>query len=72
MALLVYFFGLFLPHILGARRAPTSGWWPCSFTCFVLFLFHFIVVYFYNTHHVLVALPQGVGGLAILFYSILF
>jgi hypothetical protein len=30
-------------------------------------LFLFIFVHFYNTHQVLVGLPQGVGGLAILF-----
>jgi hypothetical protein len=29
-----------------------------------------MLVYFYNTHQVLVGLPQGVGGLAILFYFI--
>jgi len=27
----------------------------------------FIFVYFHNTHQVLLGLPQGVGGLAILF-----
>jgi hypothetical protein len=30
-------------------------------------LFYFILVHFYNTHQVLVGLPQGVGGLAIYF-----
>jgi hypothetical protein len=30
--------------------------------------FYFILVYFYNTHEVIVGLPQGIGGLAILFY----
>jgi hypothetical protein len=29
--------------------------------------FNSILVYFYNMHQVLVGLPQGVGGLAILF-----
>jgi hypothetical protein len=38
------------------------------FMFFVCISFHFISVYFYNTHQVLVGLPQGVGGLAILFY----
>jgi hypothetical protein len=33
----------------------------------VALLFYFILVYFYNTHQVLVGLPQGVDGLAILF-----
>jgi hypothetical protein len=32
--------------------------------------FYFILVYFYNTHQVLVGLPRGVGGLAILHYII--
>jgi hypothetical protein len=30
-------------------------------------VFYFILVYFYNTHQVLVWLPNEVGGLAVLF-----
>jgi hypothetical protein len=71
MALLFYvthidfslFFSLFLQHAPGARRAPSRGWWPCYFILFIFILFHV-----YNTNQVLVGLPQGVGGLPILFY----
>jgi hypothetical protein len=35
-------------------------------------LFYFSLVHFYNTHQVLVRLPQGVGGLAILFYYMIY
>jgi hypothetical protein len=38
----------------------------------LLYLFYFILVYFYNMHQVLVGLPQGVGGLAILLYTFWF
>jgi len=31
-------------------------------------LFYFILVYFDNPHKVLVGLPQGLGGLVLLFY----
>ena len=81
MALLFYFdfdfdfdFDLFSQHAPGARRAPPRGWWPCSFILFVCaLLFHFILVSFHNnTHQVLVGIPQGVAGLAILFYFSLF
>jgi hypothetical protein len=36
----------------------------------VALLFYFILFYFYNMHQVLVGLPRGVGGLAILIYFI--
>jgi hypothetical protein len=39
---------------------------------FYFILLHFILVYFQNTHQVLVGLPQEVDGLAILFYFSLF
>jgi hypothetical protein len=42
--------------------------WPCYFILFYFISFYFIFVYSYNTHQVLVVLPQGVGGLAVLFY----
>jgi hypothetical protein len=35
-------------------------------------VFYFILVHFYNTHQVLVWVPQWVGGLAILFVCFLF
>jgi hypothetical protein len=39
----------------------------------VLFYFVLFLFYFYNTHQVLIlGPPQGIGGLAILFYFILF
>jgi hypothetical protein len=69
---ILFYFSLFLQHAPGARQAAPRGWWSCSFIflfCFVVF--YFILVYLYNTHQVLVGLPQGVSGLAILFYCIL-
>jgi hypothetical protein len=42
------------------------------FNLYYLILVYFILFYFYNTHQVLVGLPQGVGGVAILHYLILF
>jgi hypothetical protein len=41
---------------------PSRGWWPCYFIYLLFILFHV-----YNTNQVLVRLPQGVGGLPILF-----
>jgi hypothetical protein len=38
----------------------------------IAMLFYIILVYFHNTHQVLVRLPKGVGGLAILHHNILF
>jgi hypothetical protein len=38
---------------------------------FVFILYEFILIYFYNTHQVLIGLPKGVGGLVLLFYFIL-
>jgi hypothetical protein len=38
----------------------------------VALFFYFILIYFHNTHQVLVRLPQGAGGLAISFYFILY
>jgi hypothetical protein len=32
----------------------------------------FFKAYFYNTHQVLVGLPQGVGGIAIVLYFVLY
>jgi hypothetical protein len=71
MALLFYFvlfyFTLFLQHARGARKGLPKGLMALFF-CFYLFVFisfYFILVNFYNTHQVLVGLPQGVGGLAI-------
>jgi hypothetical protein len=58
---------LFSEHAPGARRDLQKGWWPCY--CNV---FYFISVSVYNTHQVLKGLPQGVGGLAVLFYFICF
>jgi hypothetical protein len=63
----ILLFQLFLLHAPGARRAPPRGWWPCYFILFCTVIF----VYFYNTHQVLVGLPQGDGGLAISFHFIL-
>jgi hypothetical protein len=71
VALLFYFIFGYFHNALGARRAPLRGWWPRYFILFISFLFilyYFILVYFHNTRQVLEGLPQGVGGLAILFY----
>jgi hypothetical protein len=59
----LFHFSLFLWHAPGARSAAPRAWWPCYFN-----LIYIILVNFHNMHHVLVGLPQGVGGLAILFY----
>jgi hypothetical protein len=53
-------FSLFSQGAPGARRA------------LVVSPFCFILVYFYNKHQVLVGLPQGVGGLVLLFYFVCF
>jgi hypothetical protein len=48
-------------------NTPPRGWWPCYFILFQLILFHVSLFNFHNAHQVLVGLPQGAGGLAILF-----
>jgi hypothetical protein len=48
-------------HQVLVRAAP-RGWWSCYFI-----LSHFILVYFHHTHQVHVGLPQGDGGLVLLF-----
>jgi hypothetical protein len=67
---ILFYFSIFLSHAPGARRASLRGWWPSYFICFVLFVFHFILVYFYHTHQVFVGLPQGL--VALFFCSICF
>jgi hypothetical protein len=37
---------------------------------YILYYVNFLLVYFYITHQVLIGLPQGVGGLAILLFII--
>jgi hypothetical protein len=59
---------LFLKHASGAGGAAPRGWWPRYFICFVFISFHFILVYFHNTHQVL----EGLGGVATLYYVISF
>jgi len=56
--------------ILGSRKGMVALFF--YFICFVCISFYFISIYFYNTYQVLVGLPQGVGGLAILIYFISF
>jgi hypothetical protein len=43
-----------------------------SLDIFCFILVYFILLYFCNAHQALIGLPQGVGGLAILFYVILY
>jgi hypothetical protein len=58
----LFHFSLFLHCAPDARKAPSKGWWPC-------YLFYNILVYFHNTHQVLVELPRGVGDLFFSFFS---
>jgi hypothetical protein len=69
LPILCYFVS-FSYHAPGALRASPRGWWPSYFVLFILFVL--ILVYFHNTHQVLVGLPLGVVGLAILFCFILY
>jgi hypothetical protein len=64
-----------------AHQPPTSrpleppyqhGGLVLSVICFVYISCYFNLVYSYNTHLVLVGLPQRVGGLAIYFISVYF
>ena len=62
---ILFVFILVLQYAPGARMAAPRGRWPSYFS-----LVYFRLVYLYNMHQVLIRLPQGVGGLAILFYFI--
>jgi hypothetical protein len=62
-------FSLFPAHAPGAlspilRGMVTLFFQDCVIICFVFISFSFILVYFYNTHQVLLGPTQGVGGLA--------
>jgi hypothetical protein len=60
-------------HTLLPRIAAHYAALPDSLFYFILFyLFYVTLLYFHNTHQVLVGLPQGVDGLGILFVLISF
>jgi hypothetical protein len=61
---ILFYFTLFLQHAPGARTVPPRAGLVALLSHFISFYFIWV---FYNTHQVLVELPQGVGGLAILF-----
>jgi hypothetical protein len=71
VALIFHVISFFLKFIFITRTKCSKGS-PKGLVALLFPLFYIILVYSHNTHQVLVGLPQGIGGLAILFYFVLF